>query len=184
MLITACGADILKKGESMKRVIIFPVLLLILMFTANAGAVEHRLGIGANYWITIDDIDLETEDVDRSGLSLIGTYQYWLGLFAVEVDLEFLPDRFGDDALSPQVYVLAGSGLYVGLGTGIVYSDSEFAESPFLALKAGVNLELLPGIYADIHANYRFNDKKDIDNEDTDIDTDTVFLGAAVRFVF
>lgn len=170
------------KGELMKKFIILPLLLLLFMATC-AQAVEHRLGVGGNYWVTLDDIDLETKDVDETGLSLAATYQYWAGLFALEVDLEFLPDRFGDDAIAPQAYLLVGSGLYAGLGAGIIYSDSEFADAPFWALKAGVNLELLPGIYADIYATYRFNDKQDIDNEDTDIDTDTVFLGGAVRFV-
>lgn len=158
-------------------------LLLPLLLAANAQAVEHRLGVGGNYWKTLDDIDLKNRSVDEDGFSFAATYQYWAGLFGLEVDLEFLPDRFGDDALAPQAFVLVGRGLYAGLGAGIVYSDSEFAESPFLALKAGINLEILPGIYADIYANYRFNDTKDIDNEDTDIDTDTVFLGAALRFV-
>ena len=166
----------------MKKVIVL-LLLLIVSVTTQAMAVEHRLGVGGNYWVTIDDIDLENEDVDESGFSLGATYQYWLGLFALEVDLEFLPDRFDDNSISPQVYVLAGSGVYVGLGAGIIYSQGDFEDEPFYALRAGVNLELLPGIYADIYANYRFNDRADIDNEESDIDTDTIFLGAAIRFV-
>lgn len=166
----------------MKKIFILP-LLFLLFFASHAQAIEHRLGIGGNYWLTLDDIDLKNQDVDESGFSLAGTYQYWFGLFAVELDVEFLPDRFGDDAISPQAYILAGSGLYAGLGIGTTYTDGDFAESPFFALKAGVNLELLPGIYADIYANYRFNDRKDLDNEETDIDTDTIFLGGAIRFV-
>lgn len=158
-------------------------LLLLLLAVSNAQAIEHRLGVGGNYWLTLEDIDLESQDVDESGFSFLGTYQYWFGLFAVEVDLEFLPDRFGDNAISPQAYILAGSGLYAGLGIGTTYTDGDFAKSPFFGLKAGVNLEVLPGIYADIYANYRFNDRKDIDTEDGDIDTDTIFLGGAIRFV-
>ncbi len=167
----------------MKKIMLLP-LFLFLLAACNAQAIEHRLGVGGNYWLSLEDIDLKSQDVDESGFSLSGTYQYWFGLFAVEVDLEFLPDRFGDDAISPQAYILAGSGLYAGLGIGIMYTDGDFAESPFLGLKAGVNLEVIPGIYADIYANYRFNEKKDLDNEETDIDTDTIFLGGAIRFVF
>jgi hypothetical protein len=170
-----------EKGENMKKLCLL-TLAVMLLATPGARAVEHRLGVGGNYWTTLDDIELKNGSVDDNGYSVFGTYQYWAGLFALEVNLEFLPDRFGDDALAPQAFVLVGSGIYAGVGTGIVYTDSEFAESPFLALKAGLNLEILPGIYADIHANYHFNDRKDLDNEETDIDTDTVFLGAAIRF--
>ena len=53
---------------------------------------------------------------------------------------------------------------------------------PFFALRAGLNLELLPRIFVDISANYRFNDTAELKDEDTDIDTDTIFLGAALRF--
>jgi hypothetical protein len=45
-----------------------------------------------------------------------------------------------------------------------------------------VNLELLPKVFVDISANYRFNDTDDLKNNESDIDTDTIFLGAAVRF--
>ena len=61
-------------------------------------------------------------------------------------------------------------------------ADGSFAEDPFYALKAGVNFELLPSFFLDISANYRFNDAVEIRGEETDIDTDSVFLGAAIRF--
>lgn len=168
----------------MKKLTTLSLLLLTCFIASNSHAEEQRIGIGGNYWVTMDDIDLETEKVDESGLSFLASYQYWFGLLGVEVDVEFLPDRFGDSAVAPQAYILAGSGLYAGLGAGYIYSDGEFSKEPFYALKGGINLELLPGIYADIYANYRFNDKKELDHEESDIDTDTVFLGAAVRIAF
>ena len=73
-------------------------------------------------------------------------------------------------------------GIYAGAGIGIINSDGDFADKPFFALKAGVNLELLPSTYVDISANYRFSDKEDLDDKNKNIDTDTVFLGAAFRF--
>jgi hypothetical protein len=63
-----------------------------------------------------------------------------------------------------------------------VRSDGDFADDPFYALRAGLNLELLPSVFVDISANYRFNDSAQFEGDDTDIDTDTVFLGAALRF--
>ena len=160
------------------------VLLLgfIAMTTSGAAlAGEHRIGGGANYWISLDDIDDGDKKFDDDGLAFFGSYQYWAGLFGVEADVEFLPDRFGESAVSPQAYLLVGKGIYAGIGIGTTYTDGDFVDEPFYALKAGINLELLPGIFADIYGNYRFNDKADFEDEDNDIDTDTVFLGMAVR---
>lgn len=166
--------------KTMQRILPIALLLALMTMTAHGAlAGEHRIGGGANYWVSIDDIDVG--DVDDDGIAFFGSYQYWGGLLGMELDLEFLPDRFGESAVSPQAYLLVGKGVYAGIGIGTTYTDGDFAEEPFYALKAGFNLELLPGIYADIYGNYRFNDKADFDNDDTDIDTDTVFLGMAVR---
>ena len=145
-------------------------------------AEDHRLGGGANYWVTVDDID--ADDVDDNGFSYLASYQYWPSLIGLELAVEFLPDRFGDDAYAPQAYLLAGSGLYAGAGVGIVNSDGDFADDPFYALKAGLNFELLPSLYLDVAAHYRFESTEDLEDEDTEIDSDTVFLGAAVRLGF
>lgn len=164
----------------MKRHLFFALLLGICLCTTNGLAAEHRIGAGVNYWKAMDDIDIPGEDIEEDGLSYILSYQFWPGILGYEIDMEFLPDRFGDSAISPQAYVLIGSGLYAGAGIGVVHSGSDFSE-PFLALKAGFNLTILPGVYGDIYANYRFNDTQDLDDSDTDIDTDTVFLGCAIR---
>ena len=157
------------------------LLGLITLTTTGAFAGEHRIGGGANYWVSIDDIEVGDNKLDDDGIAFFGSYQYWPGLLGLEVDVEFLPDRFGESAVSPQAYLLVGKGVYAGVGIGTTYTDGDFVDEPFFALKAGFNIELLPGIYADIYGNYRFNDSADFEDEDTDIDTDTVFLGLAVR---
>ena len=148
----------------------------------QAVAEDHRLGAGANYWTVLEDIDVD--NIDDDGFGFLVSYQYWPSLLGVELDLEFLPDRFGDTALAPQAFLLVGRSIYAGAGIGILYSDGEFADEPVFSLKAGLNLELLPGFYGDIYGLYRFNDSKELDNNDTDIDSDTVFLGAALRLAF
>lgn len=167
----------------MQKILQSMMLLGLIALTAtSAAAGEHRIGAGANYWVSIDDIEVGDNKLDDDGIAFFGSYQYWTGLFGIEADVEFLPDRFGESAVSPQAYLLVGKGIYGGIGIGTTYTDGDFAEEPFFALKAGFNLELLPGIYADIYGNYRFNDVADFDDDDTDIDTDTVFLGMALRF--
>ncbi len=167
----------------MKKFCFLLLLLCIALFSSSVLAAEHRIGIGTNYWKAVDDIDFD--DVDDDGFSFIGSYQYHPGgLFYFEADLEVLPDRFGESAYAPQAFVLLGRSIYGGAGIGIEYRDSDFADEPFFALRAGLNLELLPGIYADIYGIYRFNDTAQIEDEATDIDSDTIFMGAAVRLAF
>ncbi len=163
----------------MKRMRYLLPILVCLCFAATSWASEHRLGGGINYWTTVDSLD---ESIDDNGFSYLLSYQYRPGLIALECDLELLPDRFGENAIAPQAYVLVGDGLYAAAGIGIVHTDGSFADKPFFALRAGINFNILPGLFADISANYRFNDTTDLKDQDKKIDTDTVFLGAALRF--
>ncbi|HMP72505.1 MAG TPA: outer membrane beta-barrel protein [Kiritimatiellia bacterium] len=150
------------------------------MMSANAGS---RLGLGLNYWVALDDV--EVDDVDENGFSYYLTYQYHAGkLIGFQADLEFIPSRFGNDAWAPQGYLVLGNALYAAVGAGWVYTDGSFADEPFFAFRAGLDLEVLPGIHLDLNANYRFNDKTDLEGSDTNIDTDTIFFGAALRFGF
>jgi len=166
----------------MKKLILMILLVLLVCFSGPAHSEDHRLGVGANYWVAVDDIDYN--DVDDTGFSWLVSYQYWPSLIGIEIDLEVLPDKYGETAVAPQAFVLIGRSLYAGAGIGIEYRDSDLADEPFFALRAGLNLELLPGIYGDFYGIYRFNDSAQLDNEKTDIDSDTVFLGAAVRIGF
>lgn len=158
------------------------MLVLVLAFSANAHSGENRIGGGANYWVAVDDVDVD--DVDDNGFSYFASYQYWMGMIGLEADLEYLPDKYGEDAFAPQAFVLFGKAIYAGAGIGIEYRDGDFASDPFFALRAGLNLEVVPSVFWDIYGLYRFNDTADFDNEDTDIDTDTVFFGSAVRIAF
>lgn len=142
---------------------------------------DHRLGGGVYYYVTIDDLD---SDIDEDGLSYVLSYQYRPTLLGIQLDAELLPDRFGEDAYAPAAYLVFGSALYASAGVGIVNTDGDWADDPFFALKAGLDLEVLPSVYLDISASYRFDSDTDLDDAVDDIDTDTVFLGAAVRLGF
>jgi hypothetical protein len=167
--------------NEMKRGMLVVLLLSIAIPAVNSPAADHRIGGGINYWVALEDIEVDNKKIDNDGVAYLASYQYWPGLLGLELDLEILPDRFGETAFAPEAYILLGRSIYCGLGIGIIYSDEEFAEEPFFALRAGLNLELLPGIYADLYGNYRFNDSAQLKGDETNIDTDTVFLGAALR---
>lgn len=159
-------------------------VLLALLATASVALAEdsvHRLGVGANYWIALDDL---SSDVDENGFSYLISYQFRPGLLGLQIDGEMLPDRFGEHAYAPAAYAIIGKAIYAAAGIGIVNQDGEWADDPFFALKAGLDLEVLPRIYLDISASYRFDAETDLGDAFEAIDTDTVFLGAAARFGF
>ena len=144
----------------------------------------QRIGAGVHYWTAVKDVDIN--NVEESGLSLIASYQNQMtGFSALELDLEMFGEGYaGADAVvfSPQAYFLLGKGLYGGAGAGINYSEGSYSD-PFFALRAGVDLEVLPSIHLDINANYRF-ETWDFDRVEEAVKTGNVTLGAIVRFGF
>ena len=66
------------------------------------------------------------------------------------------------------------------LGGGIIYSsgfEDDYSD-PFYAAKIGWDLTLIPRVHVDINANYRFDAWSELENADTD----TITLGALLRF--
>jgi len=59
--------------------------LLVLAAGARADA-AHRLGLGAHYWTTVDDVNID--NVDEDGVSWIASFQYWPTLLGVELAVE------------------------------------------------------------------------------------------------
>ncbi|HEY8241618.1 MAG TPA: hypothetical protein VIH35_09235, partial [Kiritimatiellia bacterium] len=63
------------------------------------------------------------------------------------------------------------------------YFDGDFADEPNYYLRAGLDLEALPGLFLDISARYIVQDIEEVDEEvDHNIDFDTITLGANLRF--
>lgn len=166
----------------MKTMVALVLASLFLLPAAWAADAAHRLGAGANYWVAIDDIDID--DIDDNGLSYYASYQYRPTLIGIEADVEFLPDMFGKDAIAPAAYFVLGKAIYAAAGIGIINFDGEWADDPFYSFKAGLDLEVLPSLFLDISACYRFNSQFDFEDSMHKIDTDTVFLGAAARIGF
>lgn len=166
--------------------ILYTLVFALCMLTAlHAPAADHHLGLGLHYWQSMNDFNLE-EDYDDSGASWVVTYQARGEYTAWELDLEILPENYGgspDPAYAPQLYLLAGRGLYAGLGIGVNYIDSSF-EDTFFAVKAGLEFSILPRINFDFSANYRFQDFSEFGDLYENVDGDTITLGAAARWMF
>jgi hypothetical protein len=171
----------------MKKCLTSMLAGICFLMISSTGSSEtlHRLGIGAQYWTTVDSID--TENINEDGFSGIVSYQLIpTSMLKLEFDLEVAPDGIilpDKTAWAPEAYLIIGRGLYAGLGIGIWYADDKFMEEPFYALRAGVDLEILPSVYLDINGNYRFNNWN-YEEIKEDIDGDTITLGAIVRIEF
>lgn len=158
----------------------------LVLHPAAAHAGEHRLGVGAHFWKTVDDLaDDGFSDIEDEGYAWVFSYQYLPGgLLRFEVDVEYYDEGFGgsaDAAFSPIGFVLIGGDtLYAGVGLGVTFSDGleDDVSDPFYAARIGLDFALLPGLSVDVNANYRANAFSDLD----EADTDAVTLGAVLRF--
>lgn len=164
---------------------IIALLALISLIIAPFAAHPSRaatLGVGVNYWQAIDDIELD--DFDEDGLSFIFSSQFKLAdLTRIEAAFEWFDSGFGGsekDIYAPQAFLIFGTDIYIGVGAGLYFTDGEFLDDTFYALRAGIDLGLLPFVDLELNANYRFENWDEVN--DDDIDTNTIMLGAAVRF--
>lgn len=160
--------------------------VLIALVASQSFAGGARIGAGVHYWKTLDKMELD--EIEESGVSWIASLQFGSSsLLKFQADVEIFPEKFAgfkEVAYSPQAFVILGRAVYGGLGIGTYYVDGEFADKPFYLLRAGVDLELMPTLYLDINANYRFEDWDEPEEILDDIDTDVITLGAAVRVAF
>lgn len=167
----------------MRTLATLALALTLLTATSATAEIKHRFGVGAHYWTALDNIDVD--DVKEDGFAYLVSYQLRpASLIKFGLDVEMLPKAFGGAAKSvyaPQAYVILGNTLYAGLGVGTYFTDGDFSKDPFFNLRAGLDLRLLPFIYLDINANYRFEEWDSIKSLDEDISSDTITLGAAVR---
>lgn len=104
--------------------------------------------------------------------------------FTAEMDL--LPQDLTADpesVLLPQMFVAIGDDLYAGLGTQYLIENGVLIDDPQFSLRAGVDLEILPYIFLDISADFRFDDWRELNEEDALANGEVVW-GGALRIQF
>ena len=167
----------------MSRMLVKWVVLLLLV-GGSAARGESTLGLGALYFQTVDNLD---KPFQEDGLApTVSLRTDVLPLLMLQVDGVLYPDRYAGadkDVFSPQAFLLLGRGLYAGLGVGALISGGDVADQPFFAARAGATFRLFPALHLDVNANYEFTDWEGINELDERVDTDTVTLGAALRFL-
>jgi len=157
-------------------------LVIYVICVPWAASAQTSIGGGLNYWHALEDIDLD--EFDQDGASLFFSLRGGGGaLFRWEADFEIMPEGFmGSPAstFAPQLYLVAGRTITGAIGMGWYYSDGNWTDQPFFVLRAGIEFVLLPKLSLDVMMNYRFTDWGELEGED--INTDTIMLGAALRF--
>lgn len=167
-------------------------LFIVFLATVVRADSSNRIGVGVNYWKTVENLgdDIKNDNgIDEDGFSYLVSYQYVPVMFLrLEAGVEMFPTDFtgGSDPIwAPQGFIMTGVGpVYGGAGIGIYFTDGEFADAPFYMVRAGLEFELLPRIFLDLNANYRIDDWEKIKEFADTVGTDTIRLGAAVRFGF
>ena len=167
---------------------ILTVLALVLaagISSTRAASAPTSLGGGVQYNHYVDDVD--ADNIDENAFSyVIALRNNASPLLGFELDLELQPeDLTGRDDMTyvPQAYLFLGKVIYAGAGIGIGYFDGDFADDPNYYLRAGLDLEFLPGIFLDVSARYVIQDIDQVSDEVTEnIDGDTITLGANLRF--
>lgn len=165
-----------------KIVVLLSVIGLVLSMSLPAYCAAHRIGGGLFYWALVGD--LEVEGVKEDGITLVGSYQYQtIDFIKFEAALEVSKKGFENDeqqVIAPIVYFLLGRALYGGVGAGMNYADGEFGD-PFFAARAGLDLELLPNVFADLNATYRFEQWGPELLENNEAEADLLTLGVTLR---
>jgi hypothetical protein len=158
-------------------------VVLTTLAPAPVAAAEHRFGVGANYWRTLDDLDASALEVEEDGLAPYFSYQ-WVpaGIVRLGLDVEYYEAGFGgstDTAYVPIGWLIVEFGLYGGVGAGVTVSDglSDNVSDPFYAARLGWDFQVLPNLHVDLNANYRANTFAALE----EYDSDAITLGAAVR---
>lgn len=161
--------------------------LLICSAVSNAMASGFELGVGANYWYSIDEA--KEKSFDRDGLGwMVSSRIMFSDVFGIALEIEQTPDNFvalEDKMYLPAAYAILGNGIYLGLGVGTYYYDNEFSSDPWYALRAGFKIPIISrSLLLDINVNYRVENWDGIKDVSDNIDTDTLMIGAALRLAF
>ena len=169
--------------RALRTVLTLAPFLIVSWSAEPAAAAEHRIGIGAHFWKTVDDLaDDGFDDIEEDGLAWVVSYQYLpRGLLNFEIDLEYYDDGFGgstEGSWAPIGFVLLGNRIYVGAGVGVTVLDGlDDVSDPFYVGRVGYQIDLLGALRLDINANYRANAFSELD----EADTDAVTLGVHLR---
>ena len=156
---------------------------LLFAVTGMAADAQAQIGWsgGIHYLKTLGDLK-DAEGFDDSAIGFMGAVNFNGPLLRLQGAVEYIPNFGGlDKAMwEPQAYALVGSFIYGGVGIGIGRIDGNWQDSPFFALRAGVNLPL-GGMGLDVFTSYRFQKDENLSALGSD-DLNSLTFGALLNF--
>ncbi len=166
----------------MKKLMLSVLCSLVL---AGAARAESSLGFGPRAFRTVDSLYKPFTDSGFGGF--VNWRSYWNDWAGWMAELSFYEEGFAGskkEVLSPQAFLVLGRDLYAAVGGGYLYGDGNFSDSPFLALRAGVQGALTTWFMFDVYLGYEFAEWKGVNTIDERFESDTVVLGAGLRLLF
>ncbi len=161
--------------------------LFVLTTVPTVSAAGFEIGVGANYWYSIDEA--KDHSFDRDGLGWMISSRIPLAKYiAIGLEVEQTPDNFiflDEKLYLPAAYAILGDGIYLGIGAGTYYYDGDFYDEVWYALRAGIKIPVLTkNLVLDINVNYRVEDWDGIKEARDNVDSNTLMVGAALRLAF
>ncbi len=171
------------------KTILFISLIVLIAAMPAVGAEElYRLPTAVTI-SKLELMDLRINDFNPAAEQQAAVFSFKLNprnLLQFKAEMDLLPQDLTvnpESVLLPQMFVAVGDDLYAGLGTQYLIEDGILIDDPQFSLRAGVDLEILPYIFLDISADYRFDDWRELKEEDAFSKEDVVW-GGALRIQF
>jgi hypothetical protein len=166
----------------MKKIL---TLALGLLTIVEASRADSSLGLGIRAFRTVDDLEKPFKDTGLGGyVNWRAQFSEWLG---GQLELTVYEDGFAgsrDEVVGAQAFLVVGQAVYGALGAGYLFSDGDFADSPFLAARLGVQGALTTWFMFDVSLTYETAAWEGINEIDERFDSDTFVLGAGIRVLF
>lgn len=155
-------------------------LVVALCHSVNA---ETTIGVGPRFFKTTDSLPGQFAESGMGGsLDVTTGLSDWL---SGQIGFTVFGDGYAgsqEEVLSPQALLLVGQDLYVGAGLGILYSDSDLADSPFPIFRAGGKFGLTERVDLDMSLSYELGNWEGVNDFDQDEESDVLVAAFTFRF--
>lgn len=170
--------------RTLPKMTLFLFAALLFIGSSGVARADKSIGGGIHYLRNLGDLKASgvPQSFDQNSFSLLASGQTGIAMLRLEADVEYIFDYIGTGhpMWQPEAWVLTSGLIYAGAGIGIGYTDGDWQNDPFYALRAGVNLGLA-GFGVDVFASYRFQ-KDDQLQSLTGDDLDSLTFAAIARF--
>ena len=152
---------------------------------ASGARAESSLGIGPRVFRKVDNVPRQYTEMGAG--AFVNWRTYWTDLVSGQVELALYEDGFAGspkEVIAPQAFVLLGREFYAGFGAGILFSDGDLADKPFLALRVGYQWPWGEALTVDLNATYEYGEWDGVSKFLPKEESDTLSIGLGLRLNF